>query len=123
MNFLDSLLGRSKTKKFFSIAFLVVIVVLTVCHAKSRKEKHREINRYLGITEGVITRYERNGTSGRITYYSYEVEDVVFESIANGDQWFSGCITSKWCIGKRYIVECSTKTPDLSRIIWDRPLD
>lgn len=114
--------ARSRYEKGFTIVFILGLAVITTHHFFENKRNNDEIENYKGITIGTIVKYEKSGRSGRITYYEYVVGKETYQSIAQGDQWFKGCIQTKSCIGKKYQVEYSKIRPSNSRILWDKPI-
>jgi hypothetical protein len=119
----DRLKRMSRYEKFVVIIFMIIFISFTINHAISEKEIYDEIERYKKETVGTITKYKRDGYSGRITYYEYHVDGRRYEKQAREIKWFRDCLKTKWCIGKKYVVSYSSKNPSNSVINWDKPVE
>jgi hypothetical protein len=72
-------------------------------------------------TIGAITRHERSGKSGTVTYYAYVVNGTRYETVSGDDKRFGDCIETGSCIGMKFVVEYATADPTKSRILWSEP--
>lgn len=114
---------RSLYDKGFTFLFIAFLIVYGINDALEEKRLFDEIEKFKEETVGTITRYERNGSSGSITYYEYYVDNRRYEKPAREIKWFNGCLKTKWCIGKKYVVHYSAKNPSNSVINWDKPVE
>ncbi|MBK8582590.1 MAG: hypothetical protein IPL86_12425 [Flavobacteriales bacterium] len=101
---------------------LVGIVVSASIGIAQRIRERGLIDRTAANTVGTITRHERSGKSGTVTYYEYVVKGTRYETVSGDDKRFGDCIETGSCIGLRFVVEYSTTNPAISRILWDEHL-
>jgi len=86
--------------------------------------KNREIDNNLGITKGTIIKAYKNKLANRFIY-TYSVERKIYTSKESLEEskYVKGCCRDNSCLGKQFIVEYSTKNPQHSRILLDKPLE
>lgn len=116
LNLIKSCFLKNKNNLLhISITFIIFFILAKISSNKSR-DKIQEIKSNLGLTNGIIKSYEWLGSSDRITYYSYYVNQIEYEGSYSARR-FKGCEDTKWCIGKVYDVYYSKLNPEKSILI------
>lgn len=97
---------------------LLIVTVFTIDYLENK-----EIDKNLGTTTGIVIKVYRVKLS---TWYLYEYYVVgkkyKQDESASEPKGMKDCYHNGGCIGKKYIVEYSTKNPQHSRIRLDKPI-
>ena len=99
-----------------SVLFLATFLFL------NRFIKNKYIKNNYSVTCGVVTYYSNTTKGTTIIEYKYIINKIEYKHIG-GNVYFKDCKETKWCIGKCYEVEYSSKNPNNSRMNFDKPCD
>lgn len=120
---LSSWIGRSIRSLTWLQRFVLIGIIVSASIGVAQRIRERDlIDRTAARTVGIITRHERSGKSGTVTYYAYMVNGTRYESVSGDDKRFGDCIRTGSCIGLRFAVEYSITDPAISRILWEEHL-
>jgi len=102
------------------IVVAVVLLILIYQWGKSYL-RNREIDSHSAETIGVVVDYHRSGRSNTIAQFEYKVNGVPYR-VSSIEQRFNDCLSTRWCIGERYVIRYSALHPELARVLWDKHL-
>lgn len=102
------------------IMIIATIAVLAYNIPMSWRED-RELERDAAETAGTLVRYERAGRSSHVSVFKYEVNSTTY-TVGSVGQLFNDCVSTKWCIGERYVIRYWRPQPARAKVMWDKPL-
>lgn len=80
-----------------------------------------EIEQFARETPGTVVDFYSSGRSNLVSVFEYTVNGRTYRT-SSIDEWFKDCLSSKWCIGERYLVRYSSVHPEYGKVLWDKPL-
>ncbi|MBX2973333.1 MAG: hypothetical protein KF797_09535 [Flavobacteriales bacterium] len=103
-----------------AIIFGAGILVLAVVF---RESDQREINAYLGRTSGTFIRVQTSGKGGPWACFEYTVNGHQYEAFSSSGKQPQECMPMRTCLGKKFMIEYSTRNPEKSRVNWTMPVE
>lgn len=105
-----------KRRTKIELLIISVLIILLIAYWTRSSNELKEIEDFKGKTEGIIINYELVGADNHYLTYEYYVEFDRYENRLIPDKFFKDCYKSKNCIGRKFVVYYSTRTPKLSKI-------
>jgi len=112
-------------KDFFYLLFFTTVFIGSILLYEF--VYNRDIEKYKSTTSGLITDIDttisRSGGYNITIEYTYRANRIKYDNFTQVSDVIKNCPSHKDCFNKKYVVEYSTKNPQHSRILLDKPLE